>query len=408
MDSYEKRNLIYKFVFILIAVSCIVAILATQFTYSYIAKQNSLLTEKSEASESANENIDSIATTLKNFRRIIDKYYIGEVDENKILDETIRGYINGLDDEYTEYMTKEEWEDYQADALGNFVGVGIYMSEDKKGNTIVVSTIKDTPAEAAGIKAKDIIVEVDGESVVGVDSSDVASKIKGEAGSKVKVKVLRNENEYIDFEMERKEIKVYHVNGEIKENDIGYIELITFDEGCSDEFKTKYEELKNKGAKKLILDLRYNTGGLVEEALKIADMIVPENKDLLITVDADGKKEVTKSQNENIIDMDIVVLVNEYSASASEILVGALKDNNEATIVGTKTFGKGVIQSVIPLSDGSVLKITTNEYFTPNDVKIHKIGIEPDVNIELDENQKDGEYLKGIQLDKAIEILKSK
>ncbi len=408
MDSYEKRNLIYKFVFILIAVSCIVAILATQFTYSYIAKQNSLLTEKSEASESANENIDSIATTLKNFRRIIDKYYIGEVDENKILDETIRGYINGLDDEYTEYMTKEEWEDYQADALGNFVGVGIYMSEDKKGNTIVVSTIKDTPAEAAGIKAKDIIVEVDGESVVGVDSSDVASKIKGEAGSKVKVKVLRNENEYIDFEMERKEIKVYHVNGEIKENDIGYIELITFDEGCSDEFKTKYEELKNKGAKKLILDLRYNTGGLVEEALKIADMIVPENKDLLITVDADGKKEVTKSQNENIIDMDIVVLVNEYSASASEILVGALKDNNEATIVGTKTFGKGVIQSVIPLSDGSVLKITTNEYFTPNDVKIHKIGIEPDVNIELDENQKDGEYLKDIQLDKAIEILKSK
>lgn len=408
MDSLEKKNLIYKFIFILIAVSCIVAIASTQFTYNYIVKQNSLLTEKKESSEDANENIDSISTTLKNFRRIIDKYYIGEIDENKVLDETIKGYVNGLDDEYTEYMTKEEWEEYQADALGNFVGVGIYMSEDKNGNTIVVSTIKDTPAEAAGIKAKDIIVEVDGESVIGTDSSEIASKIKGEAGSKVKVKVLRNETEYIDFEMERKEIKVYHVNGEMKENNIGYIELITFDEGCSDEFKTKYEELKSKGAKKLIIDLRYNTGGLVEEALKIADMIVPIEKDLLITVDADGNKEVTKSPNDNIIDMEIVVLVNEYSASASEILVGALKDNNEATIVGTKTFGKGVIQSVIPLSDGSVLKITTNEYFTPNNVKINKIGIEPDVLIELDENQKDGEYLKDIQLDKAIEILNSK
>lgn len=408
MDSYEKKNLIYKFIFILIAVSCVVAIISTQFTYNYIVKQNALLTEKSEASEEANENIDAISTTLKNFRRIIDKYYIGEIDENKVLDETIKGYVNGLDDEYTEYMTKEEWEEYQADALGNFVGVGIYMSEDKNGNTVVVSTIEGTPAEAAGIKAKDVIVEVDGESMIGIDSAEIASKIKGEAGTKVKVKVLRDGTEYLDFEMERKEIKVYHVSGEMKENNIGYIELITFDEGCSDEFKTKFEELKNKGAKKLIIDLRYNTGGLVEEALKIADMIVPAEKNLLITVDAEGTEEITKSQNENIIDMEIVVLVNEYSASASEILVGALKDNNEATIVGTKTFGKGVIQSVIPLSDGSVLKITTNEYFTPNNIKINKVGIEPDVEIELDENQKDGEYLKDIQLDKAIEILNKK
>ncbi len=408
MDSYEKKNLIYRFVFILFATACVVAILSTTFTYKYLQKQNFLLTEKSESAKEANENIDAIGVTLKNFRRIIDNCFVGEIDENKILDETIKGYVKGLDDEYTEYMTKEEWEEYQMQALGNFVGIGIYMTTDKDGNVVVVSTIKDTPAEKAGLEQEDVIVEVEGESMIGLDISKVSSKIKGEPGTKVKLKVLRNKTEYVDFEVERKEIKVYHVESEMKDASIGYLQLITFDEGCSTEFKEQFEELKSKGAKKLIIDLRYNTGGLVNEALEIADMIVQKDKDLLITVDSENNEELTKSQNDPEIDMEIVVLVNEYSASASEILVGALKDNNEATIVGTKTFGKGVIQSVIPLSDGSILKITTNEYFTPNRTKIHKVGIDPDEVIDLDENIKDGENIKDIQLDKAIEILKSK
>lgn len=405
MDSYEKKNLISKFIFILIAACCMVAILSTTLTYKYI-QDNLILAEKTEASKDANENIDKIGTTLKNFRRIIDNCYIGEIDENKILDETIKGYVNGLDDEYTEYMPKEDWEEYQMQALGNFVGIGVYMTENKDGNVVIVSAIKETPAEEAGIKSEDIIVEVDGENVIGLDINEVSNRIKGEAGTKVKIKVLRGASEYIEKEIERKEIKVYHVESEIKENDIGYLQLLTFDEGCSEEFRTKFLELKDKGIKKLVIDLRYNTGGIVDEALTIADMIVPKNKDLLITIDSKGKEEITKSKNDPIIDMDIVVLVNEYSASASEILVGALKDYNEAKIVGTKTFGKGVIQSVLPLSDGSVLKITTNEYFTPNRVKIHKVGITPDVEIDLDENIKDGDNIKDIQLEKALELLK--
>ena len=318
-----------------------------------------------------------------------------------MLDSTIKGYIAGLEDEYSEYMTKKEWEDYQANALGNYVGVGIYMSMDKNDNIVVVSPIKGTPAEEAGVQPGDIIAQIGEESTVGMDSNEASAKIKGEPGTKVDLKLIRN-NEYVDVTLERKEIKVYHVENKMLENNIGYIELITFDEGCADEFKTAYEELKTQGAKKLIIDLRYNTGGLVDEAIEILNTIIPKDKTLLVTVDSHGNKELTKSKTGNYIDMEIVVLANEYSASASEIVVGALKDNEEATIVGTKTYGKGVIQNVYMLSDGSVLKLTVNEYYTPNEQKIHKIGIEPDIVVELPKDA-----TEDVQLKKAIEVLNS-
>jgi carboxyl-terminal processing protease len=237
----------------------------------------------------------------------------------------------------------------------------------------------------------------------GMSTSEVSSKIKGEVGTKVKVTIYReSENNYLDFEIERAEIKIYHVEEEMLENNIGYICLYTFDEGCADEFKEAYNKLKSEGAQKIILDLRDNTGGLVDEALSIIDMFLPKNETMLITVDSTGEEEYSKSTEDTIIDTEnVVVLVNEYSASASEILVGALKDNERATIVGTKTYGKGVIQSVFMLEDGSALKLTTSEYYTPNKVKINKIGIDPDYVVELDSEQ-DGDE----QLNKAIELLK--
>lgn len=403
MDSEEKKQLIYKFILILI-----IAVLVSGFSggiaaYRYMQEnglENFIGVGKEQYSEDRNRNIEQITTNIKNFREVIDRYYIGEIDEEKVLDETLKGYIKGLGDEYSEYMTAAEWQDFEASALGNYVGIGIYMSLDKNGNVVIVSPIKETPAEEAGLLSEDIIVEVDGENVIGLSIDYVANKIKGEAGSKVKLVVLRDE-EYKEFEVERKEIKVYHVESELLDNNVGYLELFTFDEGCAQEFKESYEELKAKGAKKLIIDLRYNTGGLVDEALKIAEYIIPKDKTLLVTVDAQGNKEITKSEKDNIIDMDIVVLVNEYSASASEILCGALKDNEEAKIVGTTTYGKGVIQNVYMLSDGSVLKLTVNEYYTPNETKIHKVGIEPDVTVEIPEDAEED-----IQLKEAIELLK--
>ncbi|MBQ7409914.1 MAG: S41 family peptidase [Clostridia bacterium] len=394
----EKKSLKIKYIFLIIIIAIISAVAASEFTLYYYTKDG--LINKEELSSDKTKNIEAISETLKSFRTVIDEYYIGEIDEQKMLDETIKGYVNGLDDEYSEYMTAEEWQEFQADALGNYVGIGIYMSVDKNGNVVVVSPIKDTPAEKAGLKTGDIIVYVNDESMIGIDSEVVSSKIKGEEGTKVKITVLRGE-EYIDFDIERKAIKVYHVESEMLENNIGYISLLTFDEGCAEEFKNAYLDLESKGAKKIIIDLRNNTGGLVNECLEIADMILPKGDIELITLDAKGNKDISKSSKDPIVEGEIVVLVNEYSASASEILVAALKENNKAEVVGKTTYGKGVIQSVLSLNDGSVLKLTVSEYFTPTEQKINKVGITPDYEVDLPEDLKED-----TQLNKAIELLK--
>lgn len=394
----EKKSLIIKFSLITIILVMLVAVAASEFTLYYYFKTNNL--EKSEVSENSEKNIDAIADTLKNFRKEIDKVFLGEIDEQKVLDETIKGYVKGLGDEYSEFMTKEEWDEFQSAALGNYVGIGIYMTTDNNGNVIVLAPIKGSPAESAGLETGDIITAVNDENVLGTSSDDVSNKIKGEAGTEVKLTVLRD-NEYIDMNVKREEIKVYHVEEKMLENNIGYMNLATFDEGCSDEFREKYQTLKNQGAKSLILDLRNNTGGLVDEALKIADMMIEKDKTLLITVDSKGNKEIDKAKEDPIVEGDIIVLTNEYSASASEILVGALKDNGRAKSLGTKTFGKGVIQNVFFLNDGSALKLTVNEYFTPNETKINKVGIAPDYEVELPEDSQED-----VQLNKAIELLK--
>lgn len=395
----EKKNMRIRFILITILVALIAAVAASEFTLFYYYGGVSL--EKDEASQDASLNIEAIANSLKNFREVIDEYFIGDIDEQKLMDETIKGYVRGLDDPYSEYMTAEEWGKFKTNTMGNYVGIGIYMSVDKNDNIVVVAPIKGTPAEEAGLQTGDVIVYVDDENMLGVSSELVSAKIKGEEGSKVKITVLRGE-EYLDFEIERKSIKVYHVETEMLENKIGYISLLTFDQGCAEEFKNAYNDLKAKGAKKLIIDLRNNTGGLVEECLQIADMMLPKGSIELITVDAKGEKIYSESNKEPIFgDEKIVVLINEYSASASEILVGALMDNNKAISVGKKSYGKGVIQTVLELNDGSVLKLTISEYYTPNESKINEIGITPTHEVEMNDETEEDE-----QLNKAIELLK--
>lgn len=395
----EKKNMRIRFILITILVALIAAVAASEFTLFYYYGGMSL--EKDEASQDASLNIEAIANSLKNFREVIDEYFIGDIDEQKLMDETIKGYVRGLDDPYSEYMTAEEWGKFKTNTMGNYVGIGIYMSVDKNDNIVVVAPIKGTPAEEAGLQTGDVIVYVDDENMLGVSSELVSAKIKGEEGTKVKITVLRGE-EYLDFEIERKSIKVYHVETEMLENKIGYISLLTFDQGCAEEFKNAYNDLKAKGAKKLIIDLRNNTGGLVEECLQIADMMLPKGSIELITVDAKGEKVYSESNKEPIFgDEEIVVLINEYSASASEILVGALMDNNKAISVGKKSYGKGVIQTVLELNDGSVLKLTISEYYTPNESKINKIGITPTHEVEMNDETEEDE-----QLNKAIELLK--
>ena len=278
------------------------------------------------------------------------------------------------------------------------------MSQNEDNNIVIASTIKGSPAEEAGLQAEDIIVSIDDQDFLGKKPEEASKLIKGKEGGKVKLKIARG-NEYKEFEVERREVKIYHVESEMLENNVGYISLLTFDEGCAEELKTALEDLKSKGANKYILDLRYNTGGLVDEALKIANYFLDKDKTVLYTVDSDDNKVETKTENDPIdTTSDMVVLVNYYSASASEILTGALKDNGRAKIVGEKTYGKGVIQNVFQLTDGSVLKLTFAEYFTPNETKINQVGIEPDYTVELP--SKDSGNTNDTQLDKAKELLK--
>lgn len=401
-ENFEKyKNSIYnKFFAILLIVACVVAVVSSIFTYKWITKNNAVLDLKASTTDTTNKT-QAIAKSLENFRSVIDEYYKGDIDEEKLLDSTIKGYVDGLGDKYTTYMPKEEWDEFQESALGNFVGIGIYMTENSDELIEVVSPMEDSPAKKAGIMAGDIIVEVNGESVIGQSTDIVSSKIKGEEGTNVSIKIKRND-EYLTFDLVRENIKIYHVYSEVLDNNVGYISLITFDTGCADEFYKKLTELKDKGITKLVIDLRNNTGGIVNESLNIAEMFINKGNKLLITEDNKNNKVTTYAKSDAIVEMDVVVLCNKYTASASEILIGALRDNNIAKIVGTQTYGKGVIQQIFKLKDGGALKITTEEYYTPNETKINKVGITPDVEVEL----KDGE--EDTQLNKAIEILNQK
>lgn len=399
----DKRQKIYKVVMLVVIVAVITFITTTLFMSQYIEGNVRYIPTA--------YNDGGISSSIASFRKIIDQKFLGEIDEEKVKQEAIRGYIKGLDDPYTEYMTKEEMEEFTSDVMGNFTGIGIYLTKDTEKNAvIVISPIKDTPAHKAGILPGDIITKVDGVSYTGEQLTEASNKIKGEVGSKVTLEILRD-NKTLTFEITRENIKINHVESKVLENNIGYIEFNSFDDGCSKEFKNKLEELKKQNIKSLIIDIRSNGGGLVDEALDIADYIVEKDKTLLITVDKNQNEEITKAKIDPIIDVPVVLLMNETSASASEILAGALKDNGKVTIVGEKSYGKGVIQELLTLKDGSGLKITTNEYYTPNHNKINKIGITPDVEVVLSDELKEKLVLEekdDTQLQKAIEILKKK
>ena len=400
----QKRFKTYKIIMLVVLVAFITFLVTSIVMYQYFTNDSfgKSIVEKSEETS-------DIAETLEDYRKIIDKYYLGDIDEEKLKEGAIAGYIKGLDDEYTEYISKEDMADYMADATGNFVGVGVYMVQDTEANKIMVlSPIKGSPAEKAGLQPGDYIIAVDGVTYTGEQMTEASNKIKGETGTTVKLQIQRKD-ETLDIELTRENIKVNPVEGEVLENNIGYIEFSSFDDGTAEEFKTKFEELQGKGIKSLIIDLRNNGGGIVDEALEIANYILDKDSVILYEVDKNNNETVEKTTDDPIINMPIVILTNENTASSSEILAGALKDHKKATIVGEKTYGKGVIQRLLTLPDGSGLKITSEKYLTPNRTEINKVGIEPDEKVELPEtvtNILNVEKNEDTQLQKAIEILK--
>ena len=400
----NKRYRAYKIIMLVVLVAFITFLVTSIGMYQYLTNRdlgNYLITSSKESGDIKNE--------IDKYKAIIDKYFLGEVDEEKLKEGAIKGYIEGLDDPYTEYISKEDMEDYMADTTGNFVGIGIYMVKDTESNKIMVlAPIKGSPAEKAGILPGDLIVSIDGVQYTAEEMTVAANKIKGETDSTVKLEILRG-TETLSFELKRENIKVNPVEGKVLENKIGYIEFSSFDEGTAEDFKAKFEELQKQGIESLIIDLRNNGGGIVDEALEIAGYILDKDSVILYEVDKNNNEEVEKTENDPIINMPIILLTNENTASSSEILAGALKDHGKAKIVGTKTFGKGVIQQLLTLPDGSGLKITSEKYLTPNKTEINEVGIEPDEKVELPdtvENVLTVEEKDDTQLQKAIEMLK--
>lgn len=395
--NFEKKNNIYRMIMAILVTAIITFIATSVLLYNYYFKTENGLVKTLVTTETS--NLDTKVQLIKEY---IDEFYLGEINEEDMIESAVKGYVAGLGDEYTEYLTKDEYEELMIDVNGDYVGIGIYMTQDRDGNVIVLLPIEGSPAEEAGLKTGDIITKVNGEDCIGMDLSLVANKVKGKEGTTVDIEIQR-EDEIINKTITRKTVEIRTVENEILDNSIGYIEILSFDNDCSDKIEIILNEYINGGIKSIIIDLRDNGGGVVSEATDMADLFLAKDSNIMIEIDKEGKAKTTKAEKDPVINSDIkiVVLTNENTASASEILVGALKDNNIAQVVGTTTFGKGVMQELVPVSSGGALKLTIKEFCTPNGNKINKEGIKPDIEIEDNIETEADE-----QLQKAIEICK--
>lgn len=407
-ESNEKKaERIYKIIMLVVLTSFITFMVTSLTLYTYFTRNPVVNLITGETSITENSDLENYLSKIKT---IIDKNYLwkDKIDEQKLIDGAVEGYVDGLGDKYTEYIPSSEMQDFKEDIEGSFVGIGIYMVADEDTEKIIVYyPIPESPADKAGIKSGDVIISVDSIQYGYDDFGIIADKIKGKEGTKVKL-VVERDGKQLDFEIDRAKIEVNPVISKVLDKNIGYLKLPSFDTDSSKRFKEKADELVSKGAKSLIIDLRNNGGGIVDECTDIADYFLDKGKTIMTTKSNNGVEEKTISKNDKIYKLPIVILVNENTASASEILTGALKDNEIAEVIGVKTYGKGVIQTVIPLSDGSGLKITTAEYYTPNGVEINKKGIAPDIEVKLPDTVKSVYSLKDeddTQLKKAIEEL---
>ena len=335
---------------------------------------------------------------------VLSRYYV-EVDEDALETGMLKGLFEGLGDVYSYYMTPAEYEQTMISLTGVYSGVGVTISAGDSGYVEVVTPTKGSPAEAAGIRKGDLILAVDGTEYVGADLDTCAAAIRGPEGTSVTLTVRRGD-EIFDVSIVRQTIVAQTVEHEMLEDGIGYISISGFEEQTAADFKAALADIEAQGAKSFVLDLRDNGGGLVDAAVSIADELL-EKGIVAYTEDHDGNQDYYNTKAGRT-DLSYVVLVNEGSASSSEILSAGIKDNGGGPLVGVTTYGKGIIQTVEQLTDGSGIKMTILQYFSPNGSVIHKNGIEPDYVVELTEDcyDEDGNLVNDLQLQKALELLK--
>ena len=360
--------------------------------------------------------IDDYQTTMDQYREIEElknyiktNYYL-EVSDEELIEGMKKGIFDVLEDPYSVFMNEEEFQDYMESSSGEYPGIGIYLAPNEDNEIEIVSPIEDTPADRAGLLAKDLIIGVNGDTVNADVMDEAIATIKGEPGTPVTLTIYRpSKKEKFDVEIVREWIDIKVVKTRMLEDQIGYLRLTMFDESSAAEFEKGLKALIAEGAKGVIVDLRQNPGGYLSQCVEIADMLLGDAL-IVYTESRNGDDEEYFSDPEKY-DTQLVILVDGGSASASEILTGALKDHEAATIVGTTTFGKGVVQIVKPYNENTGFKLTTSQYFTPDGMNIHGIGIEPDVVIEMDEAYYELESPTDAddnQLQKALEIMKTK
>lgn len=345
---------------------------------------------------------------------ILKENYLRDVNEEDLLEGQLRGLFSATGDPYTVYMPKDEFASFMEHTMGVFGGIGVYVAAGNDNLITVVSPIEDTPGEKAGIKPGDKIIKVEGKEFTADKMDEAVKLMKGEPGTDVTITIMRvdlntNSSQIFDKTITREEIRVKSVKSSMMKDDIGYIRVTSFDDLTYKDFVSNLKELKNKGMKGLVLDLRNNPGGLLDISAKIADELMGEGT--IVYTETKQKERNYLKSDKNKLGLPLAVLVNEGSASASEVVSGAIQDTKVGTIIGTTTFGKGIVQSIKELSDGSGFKITVSEYFTPKGRNIQDIGITPDIIVEIPEGveQIGIENLEqDTQLLKAIEVVKDK
>lgn len=355
------------------------------------------------------DSSDSATTKLQTIISIIKTYYYQDVENDALVEGIYKGILESLDDPYSEYYTAEEYDDLMTTLTGNYAGIGALLSKNTTTGIVTITKVyADTPAETAGLMAGDIIEYADDYYSLDEDLDAFVQHIRGEAGTTVTLTILRDEEE-MKVEVTRAEIATPTVEYQMLEGNIGAITISQFTSSTYDDFVAAYEDLESQGMESVIFDLRANGGGLLDSVVEIMDYILPEGT-IVYTMDKYGNREDFTSDAENYIDIPIVVLVSENTASAAEIFTGAIRDFDYGTIIGTNTFGKGIVQSTIPLTDGSAIKLTTSSYYTPSGECIHGVGIAPDIELEyeflgdktnaddLADYKCDNQYLKAIEV----------
>lgn len=329
--------------------------------------------------------------------RFIETKYVNDTDDVNLIDGAIDGMVKSLNDPHSNYLSPKMYKTLMEQTEGSFAGIGVIMGMDNEQKIHIVGIMENSPGQKAGLQEGDEILAVDGVSVKEMAFDEVATHVRGQVGTNVVLTIMRN-NVNQDITITRDNIKLKTVGHKMLDNNIGYIQIVSFSEDTANEFNDAYNDLKNQGMKGLVLDLRNNPGGLLTTCVEIAQKLVPKG-DIVSIVDKQGNKE-TYSSSLEAPEYPLVVLINKNSASASEILSGAIQDTKSGTIVGNTSYGKGSVQTILPMFEDDAVKLTIAKYYTPSGRSIDGIGITPDVEINLDENA-----TTDTQLNKAIEIL---